>query len=43
MKKTTWVHIKNKKKKRKGQHAKSKMSFNKGSANYVKRNKGQGR
>lgn len=42
-KKNVWKFIPNKKKKRKGQHAKSKTSLNKGSDNYVKPKKGQGK
>ena len=42
-KKNVWRYTPNKRKKRKGQHAKSKSTFNKGANNYIKRNRGQGR
>ena len=42
-KKNVWRYTPNKKKKRKGIHAKSKMSKSKNATNYFKRNRGQGR
>jgi hypothetical protein len=42
-KKNVWRYSPNKRKKRKGQHAKSKTSFNKRSKNYIKKNRGQGK
>jgi hypothetical protein len=39
----TFIFRKNKSKKRKGVHSKSKTSKNKGSDNYVKKYNGQGR
>jgi|TARA_R100000742_G_C4179468_1_gene15081 hypothetical protein len=42
-KKNLWRYTPNKRKKRKGQHAKSKTSLNKGSKNYIKRKRGQGK
>tara|TARA_R100001530_G_scaffold135265_2_gene112047 strand:- start:788 stop:916 length:129 start_codon:yes stop_codon:yes gene_type:complete len=41
--KKTWRYTPNKKRKRKGIHAKSKMSKLKGSKNYFKKYKSQGR
>ena len=43
MKKKAWRYTPNKRRKRKGIHAKSKMSKLKGSKNYFKKYKSQGR
>lgn len=42
-KKHSYIHREKKRKKRKGIHAKSKMSKSKNATNYFKRNRGQGR
>ena len=42
-KKNVWRYTPNKRKKRKGIHAKSKQSKNKNSDNYIKVSRGQGR